>query len=415
MKKQENTSRFEEHIKQELNNYRAPYDPNSWNLLKNKLPKYSYKKWYLASAIIISILGLTVYLLNNNTYQKQTATKQLAVINKKSQTKLFTKKTKSKTTPFPSKENKPSTSPTPKKHHPKTINKKIISPKEIKKTTKTDSVKNPIIETKIIKKENPIIKEETNTLDTNWEIANINIQYQSLCSPASIYFSVQNLPKNTHVQWNFGDNNSSTAINSNHTYKTDGEYKVSLKIFNNKKEKTLHKSISIKKSPIASFYYNDKEDNITLENTSTNFSDAKWIINHKTISEDSLLSSFLNTGEYTIQLIVKNKNNCLDSCKKTVNFKLNYNIYAPTAFSPDNDGINDEYMIKYKILENHTYNFQIFNNLGVLIFESSKPTASWNGMIGNNMAPKGKYLWKLNITDSKNKIEQFNGYFKLIR
>jgi gliding motility-associated-like protein len=98
-----------------------------------------------------------------------------------------------------------------------------------------------------------------------------------------------------------------------------------------------------------------------------------------------------------------------------VNYKKDYEVYAPTAFVPNNDGINDEYMVKYKILENYSYNFQIFNNLGVLIFESSEPAASWNGLIGNRIAPKGKYLWKLTITDPQKKIEQYDDYFILIR
>jgi len=410
MKEQKHISLLEKHIKTELDNYKAPYDAKSWETLKTKLPKSSYTKWYWVAATIISILSISAYLLNNN--KSQTLTSKTT--NTLSLNKI------QKVTPIAGKEN------IIKKN--KTINENTLKRVSAPTIPQEKESKNQKL---IVKKENnnivedekndssfipkTLITEKINNPITNWDLADINIQEQALCSSSPIYFSIINLPENAKVTWDFGDDNTTTSYNAQHIYKKEGNYKIQLTIFNAKKKITLYKNISINKSPTASFYYKQEKNEIILNNTSENATNTQWFINGKTISVDSLDKAFKYTGEYELQLVAKNTKNCSDSYKEIVHYKKDFKVYAPTAFVPNNDGVNDKYMVKYEFLENYTYNFQIFNNLGVLIFESSRPTAKWNGKIGNNISPKGKYLWKLTITSPLNTTEQYNGYFILIR
>jgi len=412
MKKHKYSS-LEEHIKSELKDYKAPYDSKSWETLKTKLPKNNYSKWYWVAATTIIILSLSTYLFNHKpsviTPTRQNKPLSLTINNTKSNNSILKEdKTIEKTQIKKEAE---------QNHKKKTIHKDLQKKpvKEQKQTNKSEAkdVKIEKNDSSYIPK--TLITEQINKPITNWDLVNISIQEESLCTSSPVYFSIINLPKDCKVSWDFGDNNTATTYNTQHTYENDGEYKINLKIFNNEKQINLQKTISIKKSPSASFYYKQEKNNVIINNTSKNFTNKQWYINGKNISEDSLDNAFQYTGEYTIRLTVKNNNNCSDSYKEIVRYKRNYNIYAPTAFVPNNDGVNDKYMVKYKVLEKYSYNFQIFNNLGVLIFESSEPTANWNGMIGNNLAPKGKYLWKLTITDPQNNIEQYEDYFVLIR
>ena len=403
---QQDISSLEKHIKKELSNHKVPYDSKSWKSLKTKLPKHSYKNWYWAVAIIVGVLSISTYLFENNTIQKNN--KNTLAINRTKKTVAFIEKKKGAT---PNIENKKNTITPKKQTTKKKIPKKLLEKNE--ETKKFNNLNTAKKDSSFLTK--TLLTEKINNPITNWDIASINIQQQALCSSSPIYFSIINLPENTKVFWDFGDNNTTTTYNNQHIYKEAGEYKIKLKIYNSTKQINLEKIISVKESPKASFYYEQEKNNLTLNNTSKNFTKTKWIINEKHVVEDSLYNVFTNTGKYTIQLIVENQHQCFDSYKKVVNYKKDYEVYAPTAFVPNNDGINDEYMVKYKILENYSYNFQIFNNLGVLIFESSEPAASWNGLIGNKIAPKGKYLWKLTITDPQKKIEQYDDYFILIR
>ena len=84
-------------------------------------------------------------------------------------------------------------------------------------------------------------------------------------------------------------------------------------------------------------------------------------------------------------------------------------IYMPSAFTPNNDGLNDEFRVYSKaiILEK----MQIFNRWGELIFESDELNDGWNG----EDAPSGVYNYKILYLNSNNKHTQLIGVVTLIR
>lgn len=76
-------------------------------------------------------------------------------------------------------------------------------------------------------------------------------------------------------------------------------------------------------------------------------------------------------------------------------------FYGPTAFSPNNDGVNDDFRPQTgcEILE---YNLQIFDRWGTLLFETADPDHSWNGMLNGKLLPNGVYVWWLDYTVREN-------------
>jgi len=82
-------------------------------------------------------------------------------------------------------------------------------------------------------------------------------------------------------------------------------------------------------------------------------------------------------------------------CRKiqevVVEEKCPLRLYVPTAFTPDNDGVNDLFYPvapNFEILE-----FTIFNRWGEIIFESIGGKG-WNGQLNGNDAQQGIYVWK---------------------
>jgi gliding motility-associated-like protein len=74
-----------------------------------------------------------------------------------------------------------------------------------------------------------------------------------------------------------------------------------------------------------------------------------------------------------------------------------YPVYVPNAFSPNNDGFNDAFIIEG--LEPRGYRLEIFNRWGDVLFYSENPEEPW---IGQNQldgadyfVPDGVYIWKL--------------------
>jgi gliding motility-associated-like protein len=73
------------------------------------------------------------------------------------------------------------------------------------------------------------------------------------------------------------------------------------------------------------------------------------------------------------------------------------NFFAPTAFSPNGDGINDDFGIFGPKAKLDQYFFQIFDRFGGLVFETTDKNQNWDGMIKNKKATAGTYTWKLTI------------------
>ncbi|RMF30438.1 MAG: hypothetical protein D6765_03155 [Bacteroidetes bacterium] len=70
-------------------------------------------------------------------------------------------------------------------------------------------------------------------------------------------------------------------------------------------------------------------------------------------------------------------------------------IYAPNAFSPDGDGIND----RFELYTNCTPEFlhlQVFDRWGSLVFES-KSGEGWDGTVQGRKAQEGVYVWRAEI------------------
>ena len=85
--------------------------------------------------------------------------------------------------------------------------------------------------------------------------------------------------------------------------------------------------------------------------------------------------------------------------------------YLPNAFTPNNDGKNDEFNIIGTNLEYLRYKLMIYNRWGELVFESVNPDFSWDGK--NNI--KGVYVWILSVQDDNGKWIEKQGTVTLIK
>ncbi len=72
-------------------------------------------------------------------------------------------------------------------------------------------------------------------------------------------------------------------------------------------------------------------------------------------------------------------------------------LYIPTAFTPNGDGLNDEFMIvgNYPV---DRFHILIYNRWGERVFESNNIQNSWNGLIKNQPAETGVYFYILEAT-----------------
>jgi gliding motility-associated-like protein len=115
------------------------------------------------------------------------------------------------------------------------------------------------------------------------------------------------------------------------------------------------------------------------------------------------------TKDITYTLTVTNNKGCLVS--DNVDVKALLDPIVPNAFTPNNDGVNDIWEIKYL----DTYvgcTVDVFNRNGQKVFSSVGYKTAWNGQVNNGDLPLGVYYY---IIDPKNGRKPVNGYVTIIR
>jgi len=120
------------------------------------------------------------------------------------------------------------------------------------------------------------------------------------------------------------------------------------------------------------------------------FSNLKEIqINGKN-NDTIILKSFTNCWQYDTIYI-----NIADCPKNIIK-----HFFTPNAFSPNDDGSNEEYNPTAPGWERKK--MSIYNRWGELIFTTQKPTLGWNGEYKNSLVSEGVYLVKITFKANDN-------------
>lgn len=113
-------------------------------------------------------------------------------------------------------------------------------------------------------------------------------------------------------------------------------------------------------------------------------------------------------------------NNCVltDEVRLIVNRQKG--IYIPSAFSPNNDGINDRFTLYSNSSVATISSFQIFDRWGGLIYKNTDllpavPTQGWDGTIGGQIAANGIYVYAIEIIRIDGSVETLAGEVLLLR
>lgn len=89
-------------------------------------------------------------------------------------------------------------------------------------------------------------------------------------------------------------------------------------------------------------------------------------------------------------------------------------IFLPNAFTPNGDGINDEFRIQGLFVR--TYHLQVFDRWGQLVFESRDPGIHWDGQNTRGQSvPEGVYLYRLRLEGFEGDRFERGGSITLIR
>ena len=132
-----------------------------------------------------------------------------------------------------------------------------------------------------------------------------------------------------------------------------------------------------------------------------------------TSDEPIVVHDFDGLSDYTVTLDVTSWAGCINQSFTVVRGPVL--LYVPTAFTPNNDGINDAFqVIGGQIKE---YELWIMNRWGEMVFHSTSLDDFWLGDMngGTHYAENGIYNWIIRLKGFDTDAEEYTGTLQLMR
>lgn len=140
-------------------------------------------------------------------------------------------------------------------------------------------------------------------------------------------------------------------------------------------------------SPVADFTTRSKPEDlidptVQLVNESTGAVSYEWHLGEGNISyAENPKFDYDSGGVYLVMLIAYNEPEygCADTTFRYVEVDPLFTFYVPNAFTPDGDGINDVWAPQGENFEYESYNVQIYDRWGGLVWQTDNPNVHWDG------------------------------------
>jgi gliding motility-associated-like protein len=213
-------------------------------------------------------------------------------------------------------------------------------------------------------------------------------------------------------------------------FENGGEYNVTLIATGTGGETkiTNFKMITVFDKPIAGFFTKTTELSMPnavfkMINTTDNVVENRWKIydSAQNVIQESRLrdaSFFVNqVGKFSVELIATNSMGCKDSIIKEqyISTILPGYVYTPSAFSPNNNSVNELFKPSLFNVKERNYSFRVYNRWGELIFETTDINGEWDGTFKGADCAQENYLWTISGEFLNNETFSQRGTLTLLR
>jgi gliding motility-associated-like protein len=239
------------------------------------------------------------------------------------------------------------------------------------------------------------------------------------CAPLTVSFLETSVDAIAYV-WDFGDGSISNELSPTHTYEQPGTYVVTLTGTNlggcNASISTIVVEVS---DPGTAEFTSDPSFPVqmSIPNTHVQFIDmsqnaTSWVWNFGdggVSDQENPTHTFQVPGEYTVTLTITNEDGCMSQVQHGPFIILMPDIFIPNVFSPNADGVNDEWWPRYT--GDQPYFATIHDRWGNLLFQTRNKMESWKGNdLKSQDVPDGVYFYTVKVGD-----REFAGDVTLVR
>jgi gliding motility-associated-like protein len=256
------------------------------------------------------------------------------------------------------------------------------------------------------------------------------------CEAFTVHFTDHTFPPLTSYEWDFGDpysgtDNQSTSPSPSHFFSNTGHYTITLTVTNEwgcSATFTYDDLIFVYSKPIADFSWSPdpvsiEEPLVQFNNESVDALTYDWSFGDAATGPmnfsdlENPIHEFSAVGSYMVWLSVANKYGCVDSVSKEIIILDLYTFYAPNAFTPNGDGVNDYFIPQSTNLDYSTFEFYVYDRWGELVYDTNDPNAPWDGRAKSSkkIVQQDVYTWFIYVSEISGRKHQFIGHVTVIK
>ena len=249
---------------------------------------------------------------------------------------------------------------------------------------------------------------------------NSNFTYEgNLCEGNCLDFEDLSTGEPTSWQWDFdgGTPNSSNAQNpSNICFDSSGIYNVNLTVQNENGQSTFTFPLNITAAPTIEAFGDtliEMGGDAFLEAFTDYPGTIQWFPEEDVDCDDCLevVANPLISTLFTVT--VTDVNGCEGSDQVSVLVNFREVVGVPTAFSPNNDGLNDILYVKGIGITN--MDFRVYNRYGQQIFRSTNIEEGWDGTFNGERLNQGVFAYTLTFTLVNGQKGERSGNITLVK
>jgi gliding motility-associated-like protein len=226
------------------------------------------------------------------------------------------------------------------------------------------------------------------------------------CKTDTLLFSHDGNNGVTSWNWTFDNTVPSTLQNPVQIYPASGNHSARLIVSNGFCKDTITQQIKLDNQVIAAF---DAPGSLCPGDTITFINRTKGTVDNwlwdfgngnTSIMQIPVVQLYPAAGiekTYSIKLVAASTTmNCRDSIVHIMKVPVSCHILVPSAFTPDNNGLND-HLYPLNAIKADKLEFRVYNRSGQLVFYTNNRNGKWDGRINGVLQPTGLYVWTLSF------------------